>query len=408
MIPLSIGRATEVYGDASECEITRHWVDHPALADFSRSLRALIQSLGDEATDEYWRNTLGSIRRLAFAFCSTPLPFTHAAALVGTDWGKVNRQVRLCQQLYPDSHEALGSLVQNLELLSAESSSPLIGPLTTLLRQNGGLSVVMRNPRMNQAVAAYFSANPDLRNAKVVSAAQLRGARLGGVLAAIGPCGWFPEYVFSAPRAPAIHVISFRWIRDSWKPEPVFLNNSDVTASESRNHRVGEMPRIGGESAGNNQSSSDILPADVLPPLPIFARRALPGTASEPDSGAETVPSRLCHLSGNRAVFVAADDGASSLIIDTSEMGNAVVRRAPADELEAGLYVLLRTSGGGDFIAPLADRILGELAGKRRLEQTEWKDRLIAKAVEKYGAISRRELSSLICFDRRTPIAFRH
>ena len=33
MIPLSIGSATEVYGDASQCEITRHWVDHPALAD---------------------------------------------------------------------------------------------------------------------------------------------------------------------------------------------------------------------------------------------------------------------------------------------------------------------------------------------------------------------------------------
>jgi hypothetical protein len=399
MIPLSIGSATEIYGDASQCEITRHWVDHPALANFSRSLRALVQSLGDEAADEYWRNTLGPIRKLAFAFCSTPLPFAHAAALVGTDWGKVNRQVRLCQQLFPDSHEALVSLVQNLERLSAESSSPLIGPLKDLLRQSGGLSVVMSNSRMNQAVAAYFSENADLRNAKVISAAQLRGARLGGVLAAIGPCDWFPEYVFSAPRAPAIHVISFRWIRDSWKPEPIFLNNSDATAGESRNHRIGAMPKVGGESAGNNQSSSDILPADVLPPVPVFARRALPGTGSESDSGAETVPSRLCHLSGNRAVFVAADAGASSLIIDTSEMGNAVVRRAPADELEVGIYVLLRTSGGGDFIAPLADRILGDLAGKRRSEQAEWKERLIAKAVEKYGAISRRELSSRVCLD---------
>ena len=82
MNPLSIGSATEVYGDASRCEIIRHWVDHPELAEFSRSLRALVQSLGDEAADEYWRNTLGPIRRLAFAFCSTPLPFAQAAAIV--------------------------------------------------------------------------------------------------------------------------------------------------------------------------------------------------------------------------------------------------------------------------------------------------------------------------------------
>ena len=83
--------------------------------------------------------------------------------------GKVNRQVRLCQQLFPDFHEALASLVQKLEQLSAETNSPLIGPLEDLLRQSGGLSVVMRNPRMNQAVAAYFAGNADLRNAKVVS-----------------------------------------------------------------------------------------------------------------------------------------------------------------------------------------------------------------------------------------------
>ena len=95
---------------------------------------------------------------------------------------------------------ALASLVQKLQQLSAESSSPLIGPLEQLLKQSGGLSVVMRNPRMNQAVAAYFAGSANLRNAKVVSAMQLRGAHMCNVLVAIGPCGWHPEYIFSAPR----------------------------------------------------------------------------------------------------------------------------------------------------------------------------------------------------------------
>ena len=203
MIPLSIGSAIEIYGDASRCEIIRHWVDHPGLADVSRSLRALIQALDDEAEVEYWRHTLGPIRRLAFAFCSVPLPFAQAAVSCGIDWGKVHRQTRLCQQLFPDSHESLVNLAQKLERLSTENGSPLIGPLEDLLRQSGGLSVVMRNPRMNQAAAAYFSGNASLRNARVVSAAQLRGAHMCDVLAAIGPCGWFPEYVFSAPRAAA-------------------------------------------------------------------------------------------------------------------------------------------------------------------------------------------------------------
>jgi len=401
MIPLSIGSATEVYSDASRCEIVRHYLDHPELADVSRSLRALVRSLADEAEDEYWRQTLGPIRKLAFAFCSVPLPFAQAAVAASIDWSKVQRQVRLCQHTFPDSHELLVSIAEKLERLSTESSSPFIGPLEELLRGNGSLSVMIRNPRMNQAAATYFAGNPNLRNARVISPAQLRGAHMCDVLATIGPCAWFPEYVFYAPRAGAIHVISFRWIRDGWKPEPIFLHNSDPAGGKISNHRIGAMPRVGGESATSTPAPSDIQPADLLPPLSAFARGAFPSTDPQSGSTEETVPARLCHLSGNRAVFVAADDGATSLIIDTSETGRASVRRAPTDELEQGYYILLRTSGGGDFIAPLADRILGDSAIKRRSQQAEWKERLISKASERFGPLSRRELASRVASELR-------
>ncbi len=397
MIPLSIGSATAVYGDASRCEIQRHLVEHTALADVSRSLRALVQSLGEEAEDDYWRNTLGTLRRLAFTFCSTPLPFAHATALVGIDWNKVGRQVRLCQQLFPDAHEALASLAHKLEQLSADTSSPLIAPLEELHRQVAGLCVIMRNPRMNQAVADFLTKNAALRNARVVSATQLRGAHACDVLAVIGPCGWHPEYVFSAPRAPAIHVISFRWIRDPWKPGPILLHGSDAPGGKHCNHRIGAIPKIGGESPRNDLSSADVTPQDLVPPATAYSRNKYSGSDSDPESSAETAPARLCHLSGNRAVFVAADDGTTSLIIDTSETGRFALTRAHADELEPGQYLLLRTSGGGDFIAPLADRILGVTAVQRRSEQAEWKDRLVSKAIQQFGAVSRRELASQIC-----------
>jgi len=67
--------------------------------------------------------------------------------------------------------------------------------------------------------------------------------------------------------------------------------------------------------------------------------------------------------------------------------------------LEQGLCLLLRTAGGGDFIAPLADRILGALAAKRRSQQAEWKDYLIRAAMTRYGSVGRRELSSLLSAD---------
>jgi hypothetical protein len=197
-------------------------------------------------------------------------------------------------------------------------------------------------------------------------------------------------------------VISFRWIRDGWRPGPIFLQNPDATETKNRNHCIGKLPRVGGDSATNNHTSSDIQPADLLPPVPSFARGAFPNTDSQSGSAEESAPARLCHLSGNRAVFVPADDGATSLIIDTSETGRASVRRVPTDELEGGYYLLLRTSGGGDFIAPLADRILGDLAAKRRSQQAEWKERLISKASERFGSLGRRELSSRVSVELRS------
>jgi hypothetical protein len=397
VIPLSIRNATEVYSDASQCEIVRHWVDHARLAELSRSLRTLVQSLGDEGADEFWRRTLGPIRRTAFALCSTPLPFEHLASTAGIDWDQMHRQVRQSQQLYPDSYEALRGVVFELEQLLLETSTPLMDPIETLCQQYGALSVVLRNPRMNPLVANYFAGRRSLRKAKVVSASQLRGPHHGSVLVAIGPCGWFPEYVFSAPRAPAIHVVSYRWIRDGWKPGPRLLHQPDAASVRSPSHRIGAMPRMSTETTGNGSVPTDLHPPELLPPLPVFWRNGSPYGTSHPDGADDAVPARLCHLSGDRAVFVAADDGSSSLVIDATELGRAAVRRVPIDELQQGLYLLLRTAGGGDFIAPLADRILGASAGTRRSEQTEWKERLIRTAVERFGSVSRRDLASLVC-----------
>lgn len=402
MNSISIGSATGVYETASKCEITRHWVDHSGLADLSRSLRQLIQSLGSEAEEEFWQRILGPVRRLAFALCSAPLPFDQAAEAACTDWDKLNRQVRQCQQTYPDSHASLASLVQKLQALSKETGTPFSAPLEFLHGEYGGMSVVLRNPRMNTPTARYFSASARLRNAKVVSARQLRGEHLCDVLVAIGPCGWFPDYVFLAPRAPQIHVVSYRWIRDQWKPRPVFLNGSGSAPDKTRKHYLGALPQVKGQPLPPDQAVPDLQPVDLLPPLPPFGKAGFRHQGWQPSASDETLPARLCHLSGGHAVFVSADEGATALVIDLSETDDSAVRRVPVDELEPELYLLLRTSGGGDFIAPLADRILGTAAAVRRAQQKLWKERLIASAQEQFGNLSRRELAALVAGNLRS------
>ncbi len=404
MNPVSIGGATCVYEAAFRCEINRHWVDHAGLADVSRSLRVLVQSLGAEAEDEFWQRLLSPVRRLSFTLCSTPLPFGNAVAAACIEWDKLNLQVRRCQQLYPDSHAAIASVVQKLQILGTETNSPFTATLQSLHTEYGGMSVLLRNPRMNQAVASYFASSTGLRNAKIVSARQLRESRLCNVLVTIGPCGWFPDYVFSAPRAARIHVVSFRWIRDCWKPGPVFLNGEGAAADKTHKHYVGVLPQLKSQVVPASDGLSDLQPLDLLPPLPPFdkAGSRIPGCHPNATSGEETLPARLCHLSGGRAVFVSADEGASSLVIDSSETRESIVRRVPADELEPDLYLLLRTSGGGDFIAPLADRILGSQAAERRSQQAAWKAQLVAVAQQRFGVLGRRELAACVAESLRS------
>ncbi len=252
---------------------------------------------------------------------------------------------------------------------------------------------------MNRLVADFFTDSGTCSNASLVSPSQLRGAHHCTVLVAIGPCGWFPDHVFSAPRASAIHIISYRWIRDGWKPSPRFLHTSDKNREAGSTHRIGTQPRIKVEVTAISPGPEDLGPLDLLPPLPVFGRNGSSYDTAHPGDMEEAVTAKLCHLAGSRAVFVAADEGTSSLIIDMAEIGRITVHRVPAANLEQGMFLLLRTSGGGDFIAPLADRILGATAARRRSEQAEWKEHLRHRAVARFGLLSRRELSSLVSSD---------
>jgi len=48
----------------------------------------------------------------------------------------------------------------------------------------------------------------------------------------------------------------------------------------------------------------------------------------------------------------------------------------PVAKLQPGMFLLLRTEGGGDYIVPIANRILGEDAAQLREMQEGWKTRL--------------------------------
>ena len=394
MIPLTIRSATAIYGDASHCEIVRHAVDHPSVGLLSRAQRDLTRSLGDEAREEFWRRGFGPLKRAAFALCSTPLPFNSVPIAAGLDWQQVRLACRQACVLYPDHAVGLRDVAQRLEVLLAEEGNPFIAPLEALLEGQGSLCLAISNPRMNRPVSEFLANHPSLSRIRLVSTAQLRGGHYCETLVFLGPCGWFPDHVFTAPRAPSIHVLLYPWIRDGWKPEPLFLHNTKLKRAKT-GHGVGRQPCLR-DSRNTPQPLPDDLDPQELLPMVVAASAGLRGDSATHvgDEQEEVVPARVCLLSGDRAVFLEAEENSSALVIDTSEFGHVQVRRTPVDELEPGMYLLLRTAGGGDYIAPLADRLMGQRAAEARRLQELWKERLKATAVARFGSRPHRDLAA--------------
>jgi hypothetical protein len=112
-----------------------------------------------------------------------------------------------------------------------------------------------------------------------------------------------------------------------------------------------------------------------------IARQGGETLAAEADTDRDDeVLARLYLLNGGYAVFLEASEGATCLAIDLSEDESSRVRRIAIDDLEPGMFVLLRTEGGGDYVIPVADRILGARAPSFREAQRTWKSRLRSMA----------------------------
>jgi hypothetical protein len=96
--------------------------------------------------------------------------------------------------------------------------------------------------------------------------------------------------------------------------------------------------------------------------------------SSSPTTGEEYVEAHLFLLEGETAVFI--DANTQQHIIDLQADGEHQVKKIPVTNIEPDMFIILRTSGGGDYIIPLANWFLGEKAQHFRELQELWKIRL--------------------------------
>jgi hypothetical protein len=374
---LSISDSNSVYSCSKRLQLNRRSVEYPEFEEFSFALRAFEQSLREAHEDDYWRQFLWPLRAYGFGLLAAPLLSGHPSACPPDTAGALRKHLAKCDLIYPGLAAPARGLVDRMTSLSQPNSSPLLDVVWELaceaVEEGRTAVLLVKNQRLAAASEMVLESEPDLGSVKVAVPAQMRGGDCYGRIIATGSDRWFPEHVFSAPRAQEVWLVHYSWISNDLKLEPLLRGST----REVRDWTAGGAP--------GKLDLRERLPAEQLVPtldwgkaLARARRRASAGPASE------EVEARLSLLEGKWAVFLDANEGATIQAIDLEEEQALQLKRVSVSHIEPGMFIILRTEGGGDYVVPLADRILGEAAGRLRNLQTEWKQ-LLRTAVQLRG-----------------------
>jgi hypothetical protein len=363
----SFKNVATLYGKSASTNITRHRIEHPALGNFCVGFNSFISTLGEMAGEEYWQKFLIPLKRLRFGLCAAPFPKAYRFERIFTIAGELQYHLRLCSKLYPDLTTPAFAVLDLLTKLLDHSQDPLLDKLLELTNAEQKTAWVIKESRLIPHVEELVAA-PHLPHLNVIHPLQLKDLTCYDRLIVIGPSRWFPESVFTAARAGQIDVLIFDWIKDRWNPQNVF-------ASPHKSYGHSNRKYITVEERETSSRWDGIAPEDLL--IIVDKASSMTSTLNKDDQDEyEDVVARCMFLEDDWAVFIEAGEGAKTLVIDPDEDTDSRIARIFVKEIKPGMFILVRTGGGGDYIVPEADNIMGSQAQHAREHQKHWKELL--------------------------------
>lgn len=384
MIDISLSGVSIIYNCSHRLQITYHSVEQSNFEGFCLALKKFKRLLNEAAEGDYWRDFLYTLRRYQFELCASPLPFNTPSASDYTNLANLQKQLSQLKVSYPDLSLPASELLNQLETLSKSSSNPLLDRLLPIClsmdkyNKPKNIALLLKESRLIPPVEELISQINLINPIKLIVASQLRRLVCYDKVIIIGSPYWFPNYVLTAPRTYEIDIIHYRWIRSKWKEEPVFIGSASFEQSSIN----AKSPKTEAKAKADREIINlQLEPKDIL--LPTIEWNDISKTISclylsDNDNDREDIEAKLFLLEGSRsAVFL--DRDSKAFVIDLQEEANSRVNRIPVDDIEVDMFILLRTSGSGDYIISVANQILkksGQDIEEIRNLQQEWKSRL--------------------------------
>ena len=382
---VSLDSTTAVYDCARLANIEVHNIDDAEFHRFCLSLIAFERSLGESASDDYWKPFLRTLKRYRFDISSTPLPFDYAMNQGSNLVERLRGQLGHCKLIYPRFADSAQELVDRVLAVRGSHSNPILAVCADIAGCSGvDVAMLIKEPRLIPAVEQLLCDASGIGPVEVIGQTQLKGHSCYSTLIVIGPARWYGDYVFQSPRAHQIHIVKYRWINDGSPSSRVFTGSSKLSGDGC----VG----IGGVVSTSTKESpvppnDSLNPEDFLPSIDWddILRRVSARTVGDPeqaDDGEEYVTALLFQLEGEIVVPLDASEGARATVLMLTQENTNPVQRIPVTNIEPGMFLLVRTRGGGEYIVLVADGILGERSDSAREAQRDWKDHLRRKVLQ--------------------------
>jgi len=360
-------------------------VYHEVFHEFCTSLAKLERELGEQIEDDYWQELLREVKYYRFLLNAAPLPLnTHCDKLLSS----IQIKLKNCHHIFPSFVRPLQNLVEKISILIGLNDNPLLDTIVDILPDQGNqtAALLLKESYLFPLVEDVLISHPLLQHIVLVNQRQLRGIDCYHQLLVIGPSYWHPEYIFRSPRAKDIHLIRYSWIVDRLPDASVFVKPFIQPQSAGNNIEATGVLNI--RDDGEREVSLEYTDQDILPTInwQNISTKILRQAQDDPNQ--EHVNAKLYLLANEQAVFLEANENTKVLVLDlvVDEDDEEVeelqqFKRLSLLKVLPGMFLLLRTEGGGDYIVPIANRILGERAPLLRAKQEHWKA-LLRKAVE--------------------------
>ncbi len=385
---LSVSGATEVLSCAAHLSVSRSAVCNEMFFEFSMELRRFERCLGELTRDPVWRPFVAPMRRYRFEISAAPLAFNYLGSVGSMELiDRLGQKLALCAQVNPDFVESGRRLLGKLSALIGVTDAPLLRGIKEMcdVSRVEHRAVVVKEPRLVQMAAAVLKEESSLSTLRIVTVSELQGEQCFCQLFVIGPAVWYPDYVFTAPRAHSIHLLKYAWLADDWRPTAAFLvgqKGSELTTIDQR-----LIEALSDRTASTESSSLD--PTEVLPRVDWDALKLRLAKGEGEGAGSwteevEYVEARLFSLEDGTAVALDCDESAKATTVDPDQVDGSPIKRIPVQTIDVGMFILVRTQGGGEYIAEVADAIMEDHAAAAREAQRRWKS-LLRTAVTTYS-----------------------